>query len=72
MPTNKTMGNNPNRDRTGTPGTPGERREGMGREQEQRQAGRSDQSGRQNQSGQSDRSNQGGVQDRDKSGRTGH
>lgn len=65
---NKTTGTHQDRNRTGTPGTPGERREGMGREQEQRQAGRSDQSGRQSQT---DRSNQGGMRDKDQSGRGG-
>jgi len=66
---NKTMGNTPNRDRSGQPG---ERREGMGKEQEQRQASRSDQSNRQDRSTQSDRSSQSGVHDRDKSGRSDH
>ena len=57
--------NNQDRNRTTTPGTPGEKREGMGREQEGRQAGQSDKSGRQSQT---DRSNQSGSQDRDRSG----
>lgn len=65
--TNKNMGSNQDRNRTGSPGTPGERREGMGREQEQRQAGQSDQSGRQDRSNQTDRGNQSG--NRDQSGR---
>ncbi|GAB3350683.1 hypothetical protein [Lysobacter tyrosinilyticus] len=67
---NKTMGTNQDRNRTGTPGTPGERREGMGREQEGRQASHSDQSGRQQ--GQTDRSNQSGSKDRDRSGGGNH
>lgn len=62
---NNTGNNNQDRNRTGTPGTPGEKRQGMGREQEGRQAGQSDQSGRQ---GQTDRSNQSGSQDRDRGG----
>jgi len=69
---NKTMGNTPNRDRSSQPG---ERREGMGREQEHRQASHSDQSNRQDrnyQSNQTDRGSPVGAPDRDKSRRSEH
>jgi hypothetical protein len=58
---NNTMGNNPNRDSSGKSN---ERREGMGKEQDQRQASRSDDQSTRKSPGQGNQSNQSNQSDR--------